>query len=99
VKNRVLVDLKIEVDAPSVPSWLANTPERREKYLQEWCRDFNDFVRDHRSQDPVTLSVVREYEDQCSYCHNEWELDGDGFPACCNKAQEEHQASLDKAHA
>ena len=68
--------------------------EHRAKRLEEWCSEFEDFVRDHRSQDPIRLTVERVYEMQCSHCHNEWEEDTEtGEPLCCGKAQEEWAAA------
>lgn len=93
MKQKVLVDLHVVCEPPySVGRW-SRTLEDKAKRLEEWCRDFEEFLRDHRSQDPVSLSVEREYQEQCSLCGREWEEDEEG-PLCCNEAQQEWQAKL-----
>ena len=97
VKQKVLIDLHVTCDPPySVGRW-SKTLEDKAKRLEEWCRDFEEFLRDHRSQDPVSLNVEREYQEQCSLCGREWEEDADG-PLCCNEAQDEwHKQRADVA--
>lgn len=93
MKKKVLVNLKIECELPHIPFWESKTLESRAKYLDEWARDFNDFIRDHRSQDRVDLSVERVFEDQCEFCNYEWEVDtSTGEPLCCQKAIDEFEA-------
>lgn len=88
MKHKVLVNLSVTCDPPySVGRW-SRTLEDKASRLEEWCRDFEAFLRDHRSQDPVSLTVEREYQEQCSFCRGKWEEDADG-PLCCNSAQEE----------
>lgn len=89
-KINVLTDVKVEIDPPSFYGWYRRTVEQRAKELEEWARDFEKFVRDHRSQDPVSLSVIRIHEDQCSHCHSTWETDPvTGEPLCCTEAVRE----------
>ncbi len=95
MKQRVLVDLRIECEAPSHVGRWAKTLERRAKELDNWVSEFEEFMRDHRSQDPVSLNVVRDYQDQCSFCGYEWEVDEAG-PVCCLAAQEEWNKNLEK---
>jgi hypothetical protein len=84
-----LVDIKIVCDPPSdVVNWW-RTQEDRERALEKWCREFNQFIRDHRSQDYVFLYTEKTYEKQCVFCERPWELDEDG-PTCCGIAQEEY---------
>ena len=52
------------------------------KRLERWARDFEEFVRDHRSQDPVHLTVQKTWETVCSLCGQKWEED-DGRCAWC----------------
>lgn len=85
MKQKVLVNFSITCDPPRYVVSYCNTIERKVKALEEWCREFEYFIRDHRSQDCVSLTVEREYEDQCSYCGNKWEVDEDG-PTCCDEA-------------
>jgi hypothetical protein len=59
--------------------------EERAKELERAVKDFEEFLRDHRSQDMVTLFVDRVYADVCSECDEEWELDTHpetGKPIC-----------------
>lgn len=86
MKQKVLVDVRVTCDPPCI-RW-CRTVEERAKALENWARDFHEFIRDHRSQDPVYLNVKRVYQYQCSHCGYEWEEDADG-PLCCNKAQDE----------
>jgi hypothetical protein len=60
------------------PGWLYRIDlEAHAKVLETWAREINDFLRDHRSQDPVILSVERVTETICSVCRKTWEeMDG-----------------------
>lgn len=85
MKKKVLVDLSITCEPPSHIGRYAKTLEDKAKQLEDWCKDFEWFMRDHRSQDPVSLNVERQYEEQCSYCGSAWEVDEEG-PGCCHQA-------------
>ena len=100
MKNKVLLEVRVTVEPPYSVGMFSATLERKAQRLEEWCREFEDFLRDHRSQDPVSLSVERGYEDQCSFCGRPWEEDADG-PLCCGEAQDEWLAKADPelAHA
>lgn len=55
--------------------------------LQGWVRDFDDFIRDHRSQDPIALDVIEDRMESCSACGSEWEIDDgheDGVCRCAS---------------
>lgn len=95
MKKKVLVDVHVICEPPASAIRWAYTVEQRARQLEEWCREFEKFVRDHRSQDPVSLSVERQYEERCSHCGYQWEEDADG-PVCCEKAQAEWQGNLHK---
>lgn len=41
--------------------------------LNAWVKEFHEFIRDHRSQDPVSLSPVFDAEDVCSDCGDRWD--------------------------
>jgi len=41
--------------------------------LETWAREFEEFLRDHRSQDVNGLTVEREVKDYCSACNEELE--------------------------
>jgi len=91
-KERVMVNVRVEADPPR---WYGHYKDIKGymAFLQRWAKDFHEFIRDHRSQDPVNLSVIPEYEDRCSFCGLEWEEWDDGEPACCTKASEEWRAA------
>ena len=89
MKQKVLIDVKITCDPPGYVARWHKTIEEQVKAIESWVKEFHDFIRDHRSQDPVSLDIERVYEDQCSFCGYRWELDENGDPACCQKAQDE----------
>ena len=88
-KVKVVTDVTMELDPPSF-YW--RTLADKERLLESWAEDLEDFIRDHRSQDPVSITVKRVYEEQCSFCHRSWETFDDGEPACCEAAQNEWAA-------
>lgn len=96
-KKTVVTDLHIEMDPPPnitrfiFPRKGETRMDAMERELKQWAREFEEFVRDHRSQDAIDLRVVRETDDICSHCGFSWETDETGLPLCCNEAQEEHQ--------
>ena len=94
MKQKVLVDVSVVCDPPAFVGRWSRTLEEKGKRLEEWCREFEEFVRDHRSQDAIGLSVQREYREQCSHCGREWEEDADG-PLCCNAAQAEYNREME----
>lgn len=60
-----------------------NEPEELVKALEKVIAEFEDFLRDHRSQDMICLSVNRITKDLCSECNEEWESDDyDGETHC-----------------
>ncbi len=63
MKRKVLVKINVLCDEPYIPSYIRGDLERTGKYLEEWAREFNDFIRDHRSQDGVSITIEREYEE------------------------------------
>lgn len=98
-KVKVLTDVRVEVDPPSFYRWRGNPREQNAKELEGWAREFESFVRDHRSQDPISLNIVRDYEDQCSHCGYGWEVDSEGCPECCSAAQLEWDSERKKEAA
>jgi hypothetical protein len=89
-KIKVITDVRIEIERPHIRGgWTMRNPEYLAREMEEWARDFEAFVRDHRSQDPVSLNIIRDYEDRCSHCGYDWEVDAEGCPECCEPAQEE----------
>lgn len=92
MKKKVLVDVTISCEPPRISYWWLGrrkTMEEIAKEYEHWVKDFHDIIRDHRSQDPVYLSVKRQYQDLCSYCESEWDVDDNGRPRCCGEAMEE----------
>lgn len=73
-KVNIMVDVKVEIESPTIPYYARHDLIKTEKYLKEWASDFHDFIRDHRSQDPVKIDVVRVMKDVCSDCKEEWEI-------------------------
>lgn len=53
--------------------WRDRTPEEIGAKLEERCQAFREFMRDHRSQDTVTLEVERVVSDVCSACKRAWD--------------------------
>jgi hypothetical protein len=81
-----LVDLRIVVDPPRQRWWSDQTEERRIRELEAWARELEAFVRDHRSQDPISLTVEKETKTVCDLCGREWETyteDGETYCASC----------------
>lgn len=85
IKKRTLVDVKLVAEPPDhLFRYRYNiTPKQKEEILKGWVRDFEDFIRDHRSCDPVTLYVEGDYKDLCSNCEEEWETAAGDGPECC----------------
>ena len=53
--------------------------------LDTWAKELEEFIRDHRSQDNVSITVERVMETQCDQCHREWEpYTEDGVTFCAN---------------
>ena len=75
IKRKILVDVRVEADFPQLFRWRFRdfTVDERAKELEKACEEFAEFIRDHRSQDPVELTVVRVHQDLCSNCLCEWE--------------------------
>ena len=75
---KTITDIKLTAEAPS---WVYRTFKRTkleallelEENLKSWARDFQNFLRDHRSQDAILLDIEREIKEVCSACGEEWE--------------------------
>jgi ribosomal protein L37AE/L43A len=81
----VVTDLRIVLDG-RVPWYAYQTMDERGKALDRWARELEEFIRDHRSQDNVSLTVERVTEVQCDHCHRAWETyteDGETYCASC----------------
>ena len=89
MKKQTLVDVKIICEEPSDLTRWCRTEEARLKEVERWVKEFHNFIRDHRSQDPVFLSIEKIYQDRCSFCGCEWEEGPNRQPLCCDQALEE----------
>lgn len=101
IKKHVICDVKVEADLSGMLCHgnyhYRNEPEKYAKDLEKACKDFQDFLRDHRSQDMVTLTVNREYQDICFACGCEWESDYDNEKhVCANCGREVEDEALAK---
>lgn len=83
--KRVLTGAHVEI---TLHQWWKKwqcTPEEHARRLQKAVSEFQEFLRDHRSQDVNSMDVVAEYQDQCSSCGREWDsyTDDDASVHCC----------------
>lgn len=67
--NRRLDDVHVEIEF-DIHWWEYDRrdPTSKEKLLERKVSDFEDFLRDHRSQDMARMYIIQEYSWQCSYC-------------------------------
>lgn len=71
-KIKMLVDVRVVADMSRVVSW-HRSEEYRAEELARLANDFNEFIKDHRSQDHILLSVEKVFADVCSSCGSAWE--------------------------
>ena len=69
-----LMEVHVVVNPPSYAYGWGRDPEKIARSLEQWARDLNDFIRDHRSQDSLDLEVVRNIQEVCSLCGRPWEI-------------------------
>jgi ribosomal protein S27AE len=62
---------------------VAGSMEDYGECLRAKCLEFEEFLRDHRSQDIVSLTVELEKNDLCSACGEEWDATEDDDGAYC----------------
>lgn len=102
IRKQVLVEAGIECDwTPTGFDVRLREKYRGESYeeafaalCEERAEVFNDFIRDHRSQDDIRLSVHRRYADLCAHCGREWEPDHtDGVTTCAYCGRELEQVA------
>lgn len=91
-KVKVLNEIKVIADISRALSY-SRDMEHYAKQAESLVREFNDFVRDHRSMDWAHLNVEREYEEQCSHCHGVLDTYANGEPACCDAAIDEFEST------
>jgi hypothetical protein len=63
----------------------------RQRTHKEWMAATEKIRQDIRRHVDDIGSAIVEYDTvhYCSFCFREWEVDGDGCPTCCSKAEEE----------
>ena len=69
-KSKILQDVRVIAEMKTY-SW--RSPEQSARAAEDRCKEFNEFIRDHRSQDDIRLEVERIYKEVCSVCGTEWE--------------------------
>jgi len=86
----IVTDVKVEIEQPNIGKWSPykyGTNEYwlwLEKEFRAWAKEVEEFVRDHRSQDTLDLSVVRVLSKKCKYCGYVYpENDEVPKPDCC----------------
>lgn len=68
--KKVMTDVRVEAHF-DMKYWgwgRETTLEELRQELQDRAKEFHEFIRDHRSQDPVKLDVIPEIEYQCPFC-------------------------------
>ena len=82
--KKIVVSAHVEVEFDLV-YWRSG--EALAKELDDMCKDFMDFVRDHRSQDIHGLYVIREFAHKCQGCGHVYYSDSPpDEPDCCEQA-------------
>jgi len=96
IKRKVLMDARVEAEFPYLSRYhyggKEKTPKEYARELEQEIKSFVDFLRDHRSQDLIQLSVERDEADICSNCIQPWEPDKDEdgiYCACCGARLQE----------
>ena len=84
-RERRIRDIKIIATFPGDDRryhW--ETWEKYEIRLRNRASYFQNFLRDHRSQDKVNLDIEVEHEEVCTHCECQWEPyhDDDGVLCC-----------------
>jgi hypothetical protein len=73
-KIRILTGIRVELDLSQYNRYsYRDTIEKELRIAKEAVAEFNDFIRDHRSMDWVSLDVVKDITDVCSGCQREWD--------------------------
>ncbi|MCP4169960.1 MAG: hypothetical protein GY758_04205 [Fuerstiella sp.] len=67
--------MRVEIEPGYLVTYGEPTPERREEALERWAREFEEFLKDHRSMDVNDVCVVVPIIDVCSECGEPWEVD------------------------
>ena len=84
-----LSEIRVVAEPPDYVTRGCRNLEQAAATLEAWARELQEFVRDHRSQDPVRVYVERETMKVCSHCRHEWETyDEDGKTLCAGCGRE-----------
>lgn len=84
-----VVDVQVIADLSAVTQYIRQDDyDRRARALEDAVKEFNEFIRDHRSQDYVRLEVQRVTEEQCSGCKSAWETMTEDGMVCCSSCGE-----------
>ena len=75
-----LMNIKIVVESPTY-----KMQEISPCMMEEWAKEFEEFIRDHRSLTYSDLTIERKIIEVCSYCGNEWETDKDVGGLYCGR--------------
>lgn len=86
MKKTIIIDTYVRLEPPSFLRIYSR--ERYPAEVEIWASEFESWLRDHRSQDDIRLSVEHSVIAVCSFCGKEWVVDSEG-PFCCNAAIEE----------
>ena len=80
-REKRIKNVRVECDVPTHilqygphPYGSAEYWKWADKKIKEWVREFHEFIRDHRSQDPVSLTPVFDTEEVCSECGDSWDV-------------------------
>lgn len=76
-KEIILRDVVVEADLSNMlwrNQWKHTDTKKLAQDLERAIKEFEAFLRDHRSQDLVRLIINRQYENICSACKNRWEI-------------------------
>jgi len=68
-----MTDAHVRAEMATLPRHFFKTPEEWATKLELAIKEFEAFLRDHRSQDMIELLVDRTYENVCSACGDIWE--------------------------
>ena len=98
IKKRVLTGVHIECEPPSSVTRYCGSIEREAKALESWASEVKDFIRDHRSMDPMYLEIVRDYSDLCATCEREWEPMIEDGKTCCASCGCELESEISPAN-
>lgn len=67
---KITTGVRVEI-APDLP-WNMDHASK-ERWLKDWAKKFQEFLRDHRHQDVNSIDVVVEKQTVCSACEHRWE--------------------------